>query len=198
MGMPKLEKFFTNSIPRALMQYFVPTPFFLKHSKLPPKPVCLEIGCGQGAGAEIILKEFGAGRVIAIDYDPEQIELAKKNLCPSCRPHISFQVGDAARLSFNSNQFDAVFEYGILHHVANWKGALREIYRVLKPGGYFFYEDILTSLLENPFFETFFPHDPQARFTRKKFEQVLLQTGFNLCAATELARSYLLGVANKP
>ena len=58
-------------------------------------------------------------------------------------------VGDAERIDVPDASFDAVVDYGILHHVPDWRRALREIARVLKPGGMFYFEDILKGLTEN-------------------------------------------------
>ncbi|MFQ6083608.1 MAG: class I SAM-dependent methyltransferase [Candidatus Aminicenantia bacterium] len=51
------------------------------------------------------------------------------------------KVADATDLPFSENSFDAVFAFGILHHIENWQKAISEIYRVLKPGGYFSFEE---------------------------------------------------------
>lgn len=37
-------------------------------------------------------------------------------------------------MPFESNTFDAIFDFGIIHHVPNWKNAIEQIYRVTKPG----------------------------------------------------------------
>jgi len=44
-------------------------------------------------------------------------------------------LGDVRNIHFLSNKFDVVFVFTVLHHVVGWQGALKEINRVLKPGG---------------------------------------------------------------
>ncbi len=197
MKMHRFEKLMVNTPVRALFQCLVPTPFFLKHSRLPPQPLCLEIGCGQGAGGEIILEEFKARRVIAIDYDTAQVKLAKNRIRLKHRPYLQLLTGDAASLSFASAQFDAVFDYGILHHVPGWREALAEIFRVLKPGGQFFYEEMLKPLIGNYVFDKLFPHPPEALLVREEFERALVEQGFKLCGSRQRMKSYLIGVAQK-
>ncbi len=70
----------TNSFLRALSQRYIEAPMLRRMAAKENYPLCLEIGCGRGIGAEIIIGKFGAERVIAIDIDPEQIDRAKRHL----------------------------------------------------------------------------------------------------------------------
>src|SRR5439155_882243 len=94
----------------------------------------LEVGCGKGAGVELILRRFGAARVDAIDLDPRMVELAQGRL----RRHaerVRVRTGDAERLEAADATYDAVFDFAAIHHVPDWRAAVRELYRVLKPNG---------------------------------------------------------------
>lgn len=197
MEMNKLEKFFVNSPFRAFTQN-VPTYFFRKHSGLPKKPFCLEIGCGQGAGIKIILNKFKASRVIGMDFDPDQIELARKKMGLPYRDDYSLFIGSAAEIGLAAAKFDAVFDYAVLHHIPAWRHALVEIYRTLKPRGYFFYEELLDELLKSYVFIRCFPHPHQALFTREQFEATLKEVGFNICWSRGWTDNYVIGVAQKP
>jgi ubiquinone/menaquinone biosynthesis C-methylase UbiE len=55
----------------------------------------LEVGCGQGVGAEVILDRLGAARVTAFDVDESMVELAQRRL--HARP-VSLSVGEIARV----------------------------------------------------------------------------------------------------
>lgn len=92
----------------------------------------LEIGCGNGAGTRLISKHFAPRTLAAIDLDVRMIRLAKdRHRGGSAR----FQVMDASRLGFADRSFDAVFDFGAIHHVPNWQRCIAELQRVLKPGG---------------------------------------------------------------
>ena len=101
----------------------------------------LEIGCGSGWGAKIIYKYFSPKKIIATDLDPKQLALAKKNVQIK---EIVFEKADATKLKYKDKSFDAVFDYGIIHHIPSpeWKNCLNEIYRVLKPEGKVFFDDL--------------------------------------------------------
>ena len=95
----------------------------------------LEIGCGRGAGARLLLEEFRPATLHAFDLDYRMIRLARKYLRGEPRDRIGLYVGDAQRLPYRDGVLDAVFGFGVLHHVPDWRGSLKEIARVLKPGG---------------------------------------------------------------
>jgi len=92
--------------------------------------VIMDAGCGSGYSTELIVNEYHPSRVIAFDYMPEQIRLARKR-----KLEIDFFVGDLRRIEAGSGICDAVFIFGVLHHLPEWKKALSEVARVLKPGG---------------------------------------------------------------
>ncbi|HEX8898288.1 MAG TPA: methyltransferase domain-containing protein [Chthoniobacterales bacterium] len=92
----------------------------------------LEIGCGLGTdGAEFA--KAGADYT-GIDLTPAAIALAKKRFLLDNLPG-EFRISDAERLDFADETFDLVYSHGVLHHTPDIEAAVREIYRVLKPGG---------------------------------------------------------------
>src|SRR6195256_1621874 len=92
----------------------------------------LEIGCGMGTdGAQFA--QAGA-HYAGIDLTEAAIELARKRFELSGLEG-EFRVADAEKLDFADNSFDRVYSHGVLHHTPDTARAVREIYRVLKPGG---------------------------------------------------------------
>ena len=91
----------------------------------------LELGTGLGEGATYFAK-LGA-QVCATDLSLGMVKLAKR---VGGYHHTSFAgvTVDGARLSFQAESFDVVYAANTLHHV-NTKECLREVHRVLKPGG---------------------------------------------------------------
>src|SRR3989440_10778872 len=92
----------------------------------------LEIGCGMGTdGAQFA--QAGADYT-GVDLTEAAIELARKRFELSGLQG-NFQVADAENLKFPDESFDLVYSHGVLHHTPDTARAVREIHRVLKPGG---------------------------------------------------------------
>lgn len=92
----------------------------------------LEIGCGLGTdGAQFA--RAGADYT-GIDLTERSIELGRKRFELSGLKG-EFRVADAEKLDFADETFDVVYSHGVLHHTPDIEAAVREIRRVLKPGG---------------------------------------------------------------
>lgn len=92
----------------------------------------LEIGCGLGTdGAQFAL---AGANYTGVDLTEASIELARKKFELSGLRG-EFRVADAEKLDFADDSFDLVYSHGVLHHTPDTASAVREIYRVLKPGG---------------------------------------------------------------
>jgi len=92
----------------------------------------LEIGCGMGTDGA----QFAAAGAdyTGVDLTEAAIELARKRFEVSGLKG-EFLVADAEKLDFADEVFDVVYSHGVLHHTPDIEGAIREIHRVLKPGG---------------------------------------------------------------
>lgn len=95
------------------------------------KPLCvgrevLEVGCGTG----MILKEIApfAKRAVGLDISPGMLEKARER-------GLEVVEGSADALPFPDQSFDAVYSFKVLAHVEAIQQAMREVARVLRPGG---------------------------------------------------------------
>ncbi len=92
----------------------------------------LEIGCGLGTDGAQFAR---AGAVYTgVDLTEAAIELARTRFEVSGLKG-DFQVADAENLDFADESFDLVYSHGVLHHTPDTARAVREIHRVLRPGG---------------------------------------------------------------
>ncbi|MBI4651055.1 class I SAM-dependent methyltransferase [Candidatus Desantisbacteria bacterium] len=93
----------------------------------------LEIGLGQGADSEQIIKRGAIWS--GLDLTPESVARIQTRLSLRQLPHQSVKQGSVLHIPYDDRSFDIVFSHGVLHHVPNILAAQREIHRVLKPDG---------------------------------------------------------------
>ena len=93
----------------------------------------LEIGVGMGAD-HLQLARSGPKSLTGVDLTDRAITLTGERFA-QYRLKSNLRVGDAESLPFADNSFDFVYSWGVLHHTPNTPQALREVWRVLRPGG---------------------------------------------------------------
>lgn len=156
----------------------------------------LEIGCGQGIGVELILDRFGADTVAAFDVDPDMVQRARARL-GRYGDRVTLWVGDAITIPEPDRSFDAVFDFGIIHHVPDWRGTLREVHRVLAPGGRFYFEEVTRHALQRWSSRTFLKHPEHDRFSAEEFVAEMARQGLKAGDrwTTRFFGDFVIGVA---
>jgi ubiquinone/menaquinone biosynthesis C-methylase UbiE len=92
----------------------------------------LDLGCGAGENSVYFAKQ--GARCVATDYSPGMVEVALQ-LAAANGVEIEGRTANAMALDFPDNTFDLVYASNLLHHIPDPKIALKEMHRVLKPGG---------------------------------------------------------------
>lgn len=162
-----------------------------------PEAKILEVGCGRGAGACLILEKFRPAALHALDLDQRMIRQAHAYLKPEQQRHISLYVGDVFRLPYRDGVLDGVFGFGVLHHLPDWRGGLREIARVLKPGGFYFLEEFYPQFYQNFLARRIFLHPEHDRFYSHDLRQSLAECGLSLRCCLEQKQLGILAVVTK-
>ena len=190
------ERWVVNT-PLRVLEQRLEVRWLKKMMPLKPGFIALEIGCGRGAGAGLILEEFHPARIHATDLDVEMLKKAKIYLSPQRRQKISLCTADVSSLPVRSGSMDAVFGFGVIHHADDWRAALAEISRVLKPEGVYFLEELYPALYQNFITRHILLHPMGNRFSSADLRYGLGEAGLSLKDTVECKALGILGVAVK-
>jgi len=193
----RLERLIVNSPIRLLIQDQIILRWLKGKVSLPPGGTFLEVGCGRGAGAGLLLKEFKPAAIYAMDLDADMICEAGRYLTQGQKERIHLYVGDVARLPHKDAWADAVFGFGVLHHLPDWRRGIAEIARVLKPGGVYVLEEFYPQFYLNFLVRRLVSHPVQDRFYSRDLRQALAQAGLPVQEALEVKPLGLLAVCRK-
>ncbi|HEX7318618.1 MAG TPA: class I SAM-dependent methyltransferase [Pyrinomonadaceae bacterium] len=178
MKLNRVEKALMNNPVRALVQRHYEARLMERLGGRLGGMRVLEIGCGCGVGTEIIFGRFGAREVHAFDLDPDMVARARRRLAAYPQERLRLFVGDAAAVEAEDGFYDAVVDFGIVHHVPDWRRAVAEVSRVLRPGGLFLFEEVTRQALSRRFYRTFLKHPPpECWFTAGEFVAELERQG---------------------
>jgi ubiquinone/menaquinone biosynthesis C-methylase UbiE len=104
------------------------------------------------------------------------VALARARLA-SQSGQVRLWVGDVSAIGAPDATYDAVFDFGIIHHVPQWRHVLREVERVLKPGDQFYAEEVLGAFTGHPIACRLFDHPQTDRFDATAFGAAIQEAG---------------------
>jgi ubiquinone/menaquinone biosynthesis C-methylase UbiE len=159
--------------------------------------VALEVGCGRGAGAKLIIEAFEPAVLHVSDLDMGMIRKSRRRLAHEHLERAFLHVTDVFRLPYRGETLDAVFGFGVLHHVPDWRGALAEISRVLKKEGKYFIEEIYPPVYQNWLAARILLHPREDRFQSHDLRKALSASKLTTRDILEIPKVGLLAVSVK-
>lgn len=133
---------FVSGLPPAQQEYPLGAFHYYRLLKKgePDSKDILEVGCGKGAGCKFVLASFfSPENYVGLDLSPCLIEICRTHQLDQ---HFQFLVGSATALPFSDNAFDLVFNVESSHSYPSFRAFLKEVKRVLRPGGKFLFTDL--------------------------------------------------------
>ncbi|GAA0599828.1 2-heptaprenyl-1,4-naphthoquinone methyltransferase [Virgibacillus siamensis] len=187
----------------------------MKRMQVAPGSSALDVCCGTGDWSFSLAEATGKeGTVIGIDFSSNMLSVAREKNNNAQYEHLSFIQGNAMNLPYNDNSFDYVTIGFGLRNVPDYMTVLKEMYRVVKPGGkvvcletsqptmfgfrqgYYFYFRFIMPLIGRLFAKSYkeyaWLHESAKNFPdKKKLKDMFLEAGFSRVQV----KSYTGGVA---
>jgi SAM-dependent methyltransferase len=144
---------FGNVEARNGLQEVLEIPLLTRLLRLPRGKRVLEVGCGRGVALPVLAKRLAPLSLTGIDVDPALVAIARARMA-SARLDARIIEGDLRSMPFADGTFDVVIDFGTCYHVSGGRAgalaAMREIARVLVPGGLFVHETSAAQHLAHP------------------------------------------------
>lgn len=140
-------------------------------------PSILDIGCGRGQAFRLLDERFRPDVLFGIDVNPRMVDRAVE-AAGSCSCRVELRTGDVARLELPDSSLDMVFCHQTLHHVPDQEAALRELHRVLKPGGVLLLAESCRRFIHSLPVRMLFRHPMDVQKSGDAYLELLWATGF--------------------
>jgi SAM-dependent methyltransferase len=155
--------------------------------RLSPSERVLDVGSGLGGPARYIAATYGCS-VRGIDLTPSYVEVSRLlTECSGLQDKVDFDCGDALKLPYAAESFDAVMTLHTAMNIGNRLAFYSEIHRVLRPGGRFGMYDVLAGQNQPIRFPVPWADTPDTSFLLKaaELQEVLGDLGFQLLRWTD-------------
>lgn len=132
------EKYTHGHAPAVLRQHGQRTAgeaaaFLLPH--LQPGMRLLDVGCGPGSITRGLAERVAPGQVVGLDLSSETLDTARRDAAARGLENLQYEEGSVYRLPFPEASFDVAYAHQVLQHLGERGAALREMLRVVRPGG---------------------------------------------------------------
>ena len=140
-------------------------------------PVVVDVGCGWGRSLAKLHARFSPERLIGMDIDSAMLQASAQEARRANVP-VELIQGSSSHLQLESNSVDMVFCHQTFHHLVEQEEAIREFFRVLKPGGVLLLAESTRRYIESWIIMLLFRHPMEVQRTAPEYLQMVRNAGF--------------------
>ena len=139
----------------------------------------LDVGCGRGKSSYLLDQRFHPKTITALEPDADLLR-ATASFTARCQSKVSLLQASATDIPVPDASFDMLFCHQTFHHIADQESAIREFYRVLRPGGVLLFAESTKRYIDSWMIRFLFRHPMEAQKTADEYIALIRQTGFDL------------------
>ena len=148
-------------------------------NRLPSYPVIVDVGCGLGRSFKLLHERFRPERMVGVDIDAAMLQRAAAEIAGEAFI-VDLRQSTSSRLMMPAQSADMVFCHQTFHHLIDQEAALREFYRVLKPGGLLLFAESTRKYIHSWLIRYLFRHPMDVQRTAPEYLQMIRDAGFQI------------------
>jgi ubiquinone/menaquinone biosynthesis C-methylase UbiE len=155
----------------------------------PAYPVVADVGCGWGRSLPKLAHEFSPERLIGVDIDPGMLEASARE-ADAAGVHAELVNCSSSHLNLADESVDLLFCHQTFHHLIYQDRAVREFFRVLKPGGVLLFAESTKRYIHSWMIRLLFRHPMDVQKSASEYLELLRSAGFSI-APESISYPYL-------
>lgn len=141
--------------------------------------IILDVGYGHGHSLWMLDGCFKPDTIIGLDVDPRAKCRAKENII-KCNCTVKLMESDAASIDLPEESVDLIFCHQTFHHLINQHDAIKEFFRVLKPGGQLLFSESCRRYIHSFIIKLLFRHPMEVQKTDVEYINMIVGAGFDI------------------
>lgn len=142
-------------------------------------PAVADVGCGWGRSLAKLDQRFAPQRLIAMDIDPAMLEAARGEN-PALAAKVEYVCCSSSRTPLEDDSIDLLFCHQTFHHLIDQDAAIREFFRVLKPGGLLLFAESTRRYIHSWIIRLLFRHPMDVQKTAEEYLALVRGAGFEV------------------
>lgn len=142
-------------------------------------PVVVDVGCGWGRSLPKLHERFQPEQLIGIDIDPEMLSASAAE-ARQAGIHVRLIQGSSACLALEDASVDLLFCHQTFHHLVEQDEAIREFFRVLKPGGILLFAESTRRYIYSWLIRFLFRHPMEVQKSAGEYLALVRSAGFTV------------------